>query len=248
MLRSIEEILGYKIQAEDGTLGRIKDIYFDDTSWAIRYVVVDTGTWMAGRQIVLAPEVLGEPDPNRREMPITLARRRIEGSPPIVQEQGLTPRQQQLLAEYYDWSLPAAKRSVGSAAMGAGDGPKAARMLLQNQQSEQLDPHLKSLRGMIGYHIRARGVDVGHIEDVLVQTDSWLLRYLVIDARNLVPGKKMLVSPAWVRRVEWSGGVVDVDLTAGSLKDGPPFDASQIISREYEKKLYDHYAGDRYWE
>jgi sporulation protein YlmC with PRC-barrel domain len=249
MLRSIEEILGYKLQASDGHLGRVKDVHFDDTSWAVRYILVDSGGWLVGRQIVLAPQVLGEPDPNSRQMSVALGRQRIEDSPVIMRERGLTLGEQRLLAEYYDWSLPPAQRREAAAPPSVADsGGRPARTLLQSQQAEQLDAHLKSLREMIGYHVRARGVDVGHIEDVLVQTDGWLLRYLVVDTRNLVPGKKVLVSPAWVPRVEWSGGVVDVDLPAGALKDGPAYDASQIVSPEYEKKLFDHYGGDRCWE
>lgn len=248
MLRSIEEILGYQLETPDGKIGRLKDIYFDDSSWAVRYVVVDTGGWLSSRQVLLAPEVLGEPDLENRKIPVFLTRQRIEDSPVIMQERGISWRQQELLAEYYEWSGPE-NRSDRSRPPGApGSRGGATRVLLQSAATEQDDPHLKSLRALIGYHIRARGVDIGHIEDMLVQTDSWLLRYMVVDARNLLPGKKVLVSPAWVQGIDWRSAFVDVDLNPGSIKDGPAFDPSQTVSRDYERKLYDHYGGDRYWE
>ena len=55
MLRSIKQLHGAKLGASDGEIGHVKDFYFDDQNWAVRYVVADTGSWLPGRQVLISP-------------------------------------------------------------------------------------------------------------------------------------------------------------------------------------------------
>ncbi len=248
MLTSSEEILGYSLEAANGHIGRIKDIYFDDDSWTIRYIAADTGGWLGNRQVLLAPQVLGQPDVNKREIAVNLTREQIEASPPIMEDQPVTLKQQRLLAQYYDWSLPSrlcASETVRGSRRGAGggEGPSGS---LWGEISEE-DSYLCSLREIIGYHVRAYDADVGHIEDFLLQSDSWLLRYLVVDIRLIGPGRR-LIATTWVQDIDWRGSLLRVDMPSESIKAGPEFDPSQIISRDYESRLHDYYGRRKYWE
>ena len=249
MLQSAEEIMGYHLRAVDGKIGKVKDFYFDDESWAVRYVVVDTGGWLPGRRVLLSPDALGEPDWKNDELPVSLTRERIENSPPIAEQEPLSRQQQRRLAEYYGW-MPywggVTGPGVGWAAEMPPPPPPAPEAM--EHAEEQGDEHLRSVREVIGYHIHAQDAEVGHIEDFLVQTDGWLLRYLVVDTRNILPGKKVLVSPAWVQRIDWREALLYVDLPAESIKNGPAFDRSQTVSREYETRLFEHYGRRRYWD
>ncbi len=55
MLRTAGNLKGVTIEAMDGDIGSVQDLYFDDQTWTVRYVVVDTGTWLPGRQVLISP-------------------------------------------------------------------------------------------------------------------------------------------------------------------------------------------------
>ena len=52
MLRSVKDMIGYPIEATDGVVGKVKYVLFDDRHWRLRYVVVDTGTWLPKKKVL----------------------------------------------------------------------------------------------------------------------------------------------------------------------------------------------------
>ena len=62
MLRSIKQLCGSKLAASDGEIGQVKDFYFDDQNWVVRYVVADTGSWLPGRKVLISPHAFGSLD------------------------------------------------------------------------------------------------------------------------------------------------------------------------------------------
>jgi len=50
MLRNIKELEGCAMGATDGPIGHVKDFYFDDEGRVVRYLVVETGHWLASRR------------------------------------------------------------------------------------------------------------------------------------------------------------------------------------------------------
>jgi hypothetical protein len=98
-----------------------------------------------------------------------------------------------------------------------------------------------------GYHIRARDGEIGHVEDFLLDDETWAIRYLVVDTSNWWFGNHVLVSPAWVTNVSWGERLVDVDLTRGIIENGPQFDR-RLLSRDYEQQLHKAYGRRGYWE
>ena len=74
---------------------------------------------------------------------------------------------------------------------------------------------------MIGYHIEAGDGEIGRVEDFIVDDRTWAIRYLDVDTRNWWPGKKVLVSPAWIDKVSWPDSKVYVDLSREAIKNGP---------------------------
>jgi hypothetical protein len=55
MLWNASAINGYAISASDGRFGTVSDFLFDDVSWLVRWLVVDTGKFFSGRKILLPP-------------------------------------------------------------------------------------------------------------------------------------------------------------------------------------------------
>jgi hypothetical protein len=117
----------------------------------------------------------------------------------------------------------------------------------EERDEQESDPHLRSTREVIGYHIQARDGEIGHVEDLIVEDEIWFIRYLVIDTRNWLPGRKVLVAPAWAEQVNWVERRVYLDLSRETVKNSPEFDPSMPVNREYEVRLYDYYGRPKYW-
>jgi hypothetical protein len=83
MLLSIKQLVGNKLAVMDGDIGHVKDFYFDDKNWVIRYMVADTGSWLTGRLILLSPHAFGAIDQDEKTMHITLSKKKIQGCPSI---------------------------------------------------------------------------------------------------------------------------------------------------------------------
>ncbi len=123
-----------------------------------------------------------------------------------------------------------------------------AREELKHKEEQPEKSHVRSVKEVTGYHIQATDGEIGHVEEFILDDQAWTLRYLVVDTRNWLPGRKVLVAPAWVTSVNWANRNVGVDLTTGAIKNSPEYDPSAPVNREYEVRLYDFYGRPRYWE
>lgn len=249
MLRSMKQILGYHIHARDGEIGHVRDVYFDDASWRTRYLVVDTGTWLPGREVLISPAAIGMPDWQSHTVPVHLTQGQIEESPPITADRPVSRQEEQQLAGFFDWPV----YWYGTPMMAPGTVPPAAARDKNDkadpaQAGPPEDPHLRSLREVIGYHIHAEDGTIGHVEDMIGHTDGWPIRYLIVDTKNWLPGRKVLLAPLWAESFSWASREVLVGLTREQIEQSPEFDPSTPVNREYEAHLYDYYGMPTYWE
>jgi hypothetical protein len=241
----MNEAIGYKVEASDDEIGSVKDFLFDDCFWGVRYVVVDTGHWLPGRKVLVSPLAVGEPDWRERSVPVSLTREQVEQSPNILSDQPVSRQKEEELHRFFGWAPywgPAAYSGVGVP-------PVAVPMFTKGEEGEepQGDPSLRSMREVKNYHIHATDDSIGHVHDFIVETGDWGIRYLVVDTRNWLPGKKVLVAPTWIKDIRWADEQVYVDLTRDQIKDSPKFDPSLPVNREYEQRLCDYYGRPGYW-
>ena len=258
MLRSLKDLQGYSIEARDGHLGHVHEFYFDDDAWMVRYVVVDTGSWLPGRKVLLAPEALGTPEWPRRVIPVELTKHQIEHSPAPDEHRPVSRQHEARLHSYFGWQPywtdpllyghEAARvydQSAGVAvAAESGDLESADREAVAVEERPE-DRHLQSSREVIGYHIHATDGEIGHVEDFIVLDRIWCIRYVVVDLHNWRPGEKVLVSPQWIESVDWTDLKVRVEHTREELRHAPRFDPAEPVNREYETRLYDYYGRPR---
>jgi sporulation protein YlmC with PRC-barrel domain len=241
MLRSIDEQLGYNVIAADGEMGKVYDILFDDETWEIRYLVVEAGSWLSSRRVLIAPAALGQPDWGLREFPVALTMQQVEKSPDIDLDKPVSLQHQVKLHEYYSW--PAYWMPEPT------PGPAAPpRVPVPEPQTQHVDSHLRSCREVSGYHIQALDGEIGHVEDFILDDESWLIRYMIVDTRNWLPGKKVLISPSWIDNVSWSNRSVYVEPLREVIQTAPEYDPAAPVNREYEIQLYDYYGRPVYWE
>ena len=249
MLRSVKELFGYKIQARDGELGIVHDFFFDDEKWIIRYLVVDTGDWLPGRKVLVSPQALGIPDWEAQTFSVQLNKEQIKLSPDIDVDKPVSCQHETQIHEHYGWDfywLPGAHHWSGHVSPPSGEKPERNYPEPTHQRPD--DYHLRSTKEVTGYHIHASDGDIGHVEDFIMDDISLVLRYMVVDTRDWLPGRKVLVSPFWVEKVSWGDSKVYVDLTKDQVKKSPEYDPADPVNRRYEEKLYDYYGRPKYWK
>ncbi len=106
---------------------------------------------------------------------------------------------------------------------------------------------LQSVKSLEGYFVEATDGSVGHVEDLIVEEEGWIVRYLVVDTRNWLAGRRVLISTEWIDAVDLLGRTVSLTLTRAQVRNSPPFDPSEPVNRQYEIHLYDYYGRPKYW-
>lgn len=251
MLRSVNEIRGYVLRALDGEIGRCKDFLFDDDYWTIRHMVADTAKWLPGRKVLVSPIFLEEPDWQERCFPVALTRREIENSPSLAEDAPVSRRHE--TGYYQHFGLPLYWMGEYSWAGFISPADLAASRGTVDSYPEEMSPeeqdkHLRSVKEVVGYRIEAQDGKIGHVEDFLVDDDTWTLRYAIVDTRNWLPGRLVLVSTDWLSAFNWADRLAKLDLAKSAIENSPTFDPSQPVNREYEARLYDFYGRPVYWE
>jgi sporulation protein YlmC with PRC-barrel domain len=247
MARTVSDLKGLTIAATDGDIGSVQDLYFDDISWTVRYLVVDTGGWLPGRQVLISPMATTGAGAHDR-IPVRLTRAQVEQSPSVESDEPVNRQYELRYSRYYGypdyWAGP---YRWGATPYADEVIPTPPDLTVESVPPESGDPHLRSARDVIGYYLEATDGDLGHVDDFTVDDREWAIRYMVVDTRNWWPGKKVLVSPEWIREVSWPDSRVYVDLSREGIKSAPEFDPARPLEREYEGRLYDHHRRRRYW-
>lgn len=247
MFFSADDVMHSKVLARDDELGLVQDIYFDDQDWAVRYLVLETGGWFSGRNVLISPMSAGPVDIESRRVPVNLSRAQIEESPSIDTVLPVSRQQETEMTAYYGWPaywggyLPPAEAILPVGAAVPGQGSAMA-------PESRAEPQLRSMSEMAGYKIEARDGQIGHVEDFLIEEETWKVRYLVVDTGAVLPGKKVLLAPLWIDRITWADRCVTVDLAAGQIRTAPKFEKRTPLTREYELAVFEHYGRPKYWQ
>lgn len=246
MLRSLNELNGYIVHATDGDIGKVSEFYFDDIKWGIRYLVVDTGNWLPGRKVLLSPSALKQPEWKSRSFPLSITMDKVKTSPEIDTDKPVARQHELDLHRHYGWEAYWA----GEAIIGSPDIAASAFSSTQedaNKGGKLFDPHLRTTKVISGCHVHAIDGAIGHIADFIVEDESWVIRYLVIDTRNILPGKKVLIAPEWTKNIDWQERKIFIDVTKDKVKNSPVFNAVALVNRGYEESMYDYYGRPKYW-
>lgn len=239
ILRSLDALTGMEIRGKDERLGTLHDTLFDDVAWTARYFVVDTGNWLPGRRVLVSPWCCGEPQgPPNPAILASLTSDQVENAPGLEAARPVSRRHEIELATHYGW--PTYWDGVVRAAPQV-DNPTVA------ESGPLGDGHLRSAREVSGYAIEATDGSIGHVEDFVLEAPGWNVRYVVVDTRNWLPGRKVLVAPAWIADVDWGKQRVEVDLTRDQVRNSPEYDPSKPVNRRFEERLYDYYGRPYYW-
>ena len=246
MLSKAKTLTGYKLHSRDGEIGKVKEFYFDDRHWTIRYLVANTGNWLTGRQVLISPYALVAVNCDTHDIVTDLTKKQIEDSPSLNSDK---PVSRQFEDSYY-WYYGYPMYWSGPYMWGPHLSPVRDRTKWRTspQGEKAWDPHLRSTGAVSGYHIQSTDGEIGHVEDFIIDDETWAIRYLIIGTQNWWPGKKVLVSPRWIERVSWSESTVFVNLSRATIKQSPEYMEESLPTRDYETGLHRHYNRKGYWE
>jgi len=251
MLRSVKGIMNYTVYAEDGEIGKCKDFLFDDELWTIRYMVADTGKWLPGRKVLISPISFGTPEWLSRRFSVKLTREQVENSPPLYEHEPVSRQYERKFFSFYGWPYYWAGRDVWGTVPCPPPMPIHPEKIEDVYEEGDKDPeksHLRSVKEVTGYHIQAADGEIGHVEDYIVDDETWTIRYMVVDTRNWLPGRNVLVAPDWIESIAWTESRVHVNLSTEEVKNSPEYDPAEPVNREYEIRLYDFYGRPAYWK
>ena len=245
MLNKAKTLNDYKLQSLDGEIGSISEFLFDDQHWAIRYLVADTGSWLSERQVLITPYALVAVIKEKRHIAVDLTKKQIEDSPSLECDKPVSRQFEDAYYGYYGWPMYwGGPYMWGYYPKIVRDGKKPKESVLGKKE---WDPHLRSTNKVSGYHVQATDGEIGHVDDFVIDDETWAIRYLVIDTRNWLPGKKILVSPQWIERVSWNESKVFFDHPREAIKQSPEYSEESLITRDYETGLHQHYNRKEYW-
>lgn len=243
MFYKTKDLTDYKLKALNGEIGKVKDVYFDDKYWTVRYLTVNTGSWLTGRKVLISPYAFLGVSPENEQISVDLTMKQIEDSPPLDADKPVSRQFEWSYYDYYGWP----RYWYGPYSWGGYYYiPRPSQTRIPVAEQNKWDPNLRSTDEVTGYSIKAQDGNIGHVEDFLIDDETWAIRYLIVDTRDWLPGKRVLVSPQWVQKVSWDNKEVAVDLEREIVKQAPEY--SGKISRDYEEQLYKHYNREGYWE
>jgi len=259
MLRKVSSIKGYAIQATDGELGSVKEAYFDDERWGIRYLVVETGSWLSRRSVLISPFSIRDIDDTDELIHVSLSMDQVKNSPDIDTHQPVSRQLEGEFSDYYGYS----NYWSGPYLWGAGGYPvlplpESASIPPLEDRPDQVaaraadnaeDTHLRSSANVDGYHIGGTDGEIGHVEDFIFDDEAWAIRYFLVDTRNWWPGgRKVLLGTNWIAHIDWTDATVQTTLTRDQIKESPEYDPEAGIDRDYENRLHRHYDRQGYWD
>lgn len=242
MLCSTKQLVGIAVAAPDGELGRVKHVLFDDERWVIRHLVVHTGTWLSGRDVLVSPHAVERLDVTQHRLVVRLTQRQVEHAPDVDTARPVSRQQEEQYNIYYGYpawwggaglwgaaAYPMPMMPVEGAAPLASPAVPVQGEPPRTGDHQRGDPHLRSSAEVEGYHIEAVDGGIGHVEEFLFDPASWAIRHVVVDTRDWLPGRKVLVDPARIDSVDWASREVRVRLTREAIKSGPDLRREELL-------------------
>jgi len=265
MLRNFQEFHRYTLGATDGEVGHVSDLFFDDQEWVVRYLVVQTGSWLTNRKVLISPYSLGQPDWEHRRLPVNISRAQVQNCPNVDTEKPVSRQHETAYADYYRYPyywegggfwgdnlyFPTLTSDAATREEPRGRTlAKVTRDYIRAEESRHAgeDPHLRSCKAVVGYHVHALDGNLGHISSLLVEENTWAIRYLVVDTGNWWMGQKVLVPPQWITEISWAESKVHINLRCETLRNSPRYESSADLNREKEDALFQYYGQPNYWE
>ena len=231
MFTSVQQLMGFQMSSKDGAVGEVHDFFFEPSSWAVRYLVVETGGWWPGKRVLISPAAIRSVDFEHGLLPVALSQAQIRCAPSTEAHPAVSRRHEARLAEHYNWPRYWDRETfqdwtpLTTIAMAEASGrptPSGAAGVL------------RSAREVTGFRIHAADGGIGHLDDFVFGDTDWLIRYLVVDTRNWLPGRRVLVAPQWITRLDWEHRAIWLNMTRQGIRHAHPFEPGLLREGLFE--------------
>jgi len=254
MLVSLKELSGSTVKATDGDVGQIKDVYFDDRSWVIRFLVLDTHPWLPlSQKVLISPIALGEFSSQDDTLSVSFNKDAIKDCPKIEEHETVSREFEKAYHDYFGYGY----YWTGEGAWGEYAYPTALfhgtilpidntnEGTVENDNLEQTN-HLRSANEVEHYDVDAVDGKKGYIKDFIWDTYTWSLRYLVIDTRDWLPGgKKVLISPDQFETLNWGSKTVTCNINLAQIKACPEYHSDRLNDAKYLEEIREKLQANR---
>lgn len=241
MLHKTDDFRGFTIGATDQQIGHVSDVLFDDESWSVRYVAVDTGSWLTGRTVLVAPRTVSDVHTERRVLVSTLTRTQVEASPPLERLLPITRPYETTLHDHYGWPY----YWIAPPGLGTLPFPPAPPPDIRAPNDAMEAPHdlhLRKLSEIVGFGLEERDGELGYVDDTVIDPVTWIVRYVIVRMTRWLPEKKVMIDRDRVDEIDWVERKLVVDLDAWMIKDAPAFDEAMLHDPAYVRAI-DSYFG-----
>lgn len=250
MIHSITGLRGFTIHATDGEIGKFEDCYFDDEKWTVRYLVIRTGSWLFGKEVLLSPIVVQRVDFEHKEIICKIDSKQVENSPSVETEKPISKQQEQEFSRYFGYPVYWGGAGFWGDAMHPGAlffPPEEEEQAEKSEGGAEMNHHLRSVSEVCGYRVWTKEEKIGKVEDFHFDSGKWIIRYIEVHTGGIINSKEVLFSPRWVTKVDWAQAEVTVGLDKEKVKNAPAYHADKAITREYEEELFSYYGVGKYW-
>jgi sporulation protein YlmC with PRC-barrel domain len=246
MFQSLRQMTGYTVRSKDGQqIGTVSDFLFDDMRWVIRYMAVDTNSDMGGKRVLLSPVVISKLDQDRRSISIQVESDQIAASPATGSSDPVTRQHEVQIHEFYRWPAYWEEAAeVPPVEAGMSGWPVTEMMTeVEAQRKEQgkgkQNPSIRSLEGTFGFTVQSRdGEDAGTLHDLIVHEQNWRISYMIVSTDGILPGRKVVLSPASVVEFDWENEVLVLGLSRETIRNGQEYHQDISIERSSDDELY----------
>lgn len=232
MFVKASELRGRHLEATDGSIGTVDDVYVDDERWGVRYLVVNAGGWFDARPVLLSPASLRRDTDGDGRLHVNLTREQVRNAPSADSDKPVSRHYEAAHASYYGyplyWSGPllwggAVYPGVPPLAPIEADGPEAGLAEARDLELEAArQSHVRSFKELKGYTVKARDGDAGRVQDLLIDPATWGVRHLVVDTHPWWPGGQVVVAPESATRIDWSGHCIEMALSRDGIRNATP--------------------------
>jgi uncharacterized protein YrrD len=209
MLHSIHQLYGEKLRASDGEIGQVRDFYFDDKAWTVRYLVADTGGWLTGRLVLISPQALGHLSRQGKAFLVNLTRKEIEDSPSIDEHKPVSRQHEEEFHRHYGYPYYAESWPL----WGLAGYPVVAPPPPSAAKERGADSHLRSTRVVKGYNVEASDGVIGEVADFLIDGRTWKIAEIVVESGRWFSGKEIRTPTEKISRINYDESTVYVDST-----------------------------------
>lgn len=234
MLRSVKNLIGYRLLARGEKVGRVYDFYIDDRSWRVRYLVAEIGSWPGRRRVLVARGALGTVDGEGRVFHVSLTRQQIETAPDIDTDKPVSRQQEMLMNAHYGWPADWAAETLVIA-------PPILDMI-ENRERTGGNPHLRSFREISSYRLRNFGQIIAAVKDFVLEDCDWSISLVVASTGGWLDSRRMALPAATVMYVSWSGRSLSTTLTYQDLERLPTFRPDAPVNQQEEVVYFDYHG------